>query len=63
MTKQINERIARRKKHIDVLKQMREIMLESENWESLTDWIDAVTAGGIALERLNMLEDAKEREK
>ncbi len=43
----------RRETHIRNLQQMRRTMLESENWENLKPWIEAVTAGGMALQRLN----------
>ena len=39
--------------HVKALQEMRRVMLESENWENLKDWIEAVTAGGMALQRLN----------
>ena len=43
----------RREHHIQTLKKMREVMLKSENWESLKDCIEAVTTGAMALQRLN----------
>lgn len=53
---------ARRETHIKALKEMHDVMLESENWEHLTRFIDAVTAGAFAIARLNELDFGKEQE-
>ena len=45
-----------RQKCIKNLKQMRDTMLESENWENLKGFIDAVTLGGMGLQRLTEME-------
>ena len=45
-----------RQKCIENLKQMRETMLESENWENLKGFIEAVTLGGMGLQRLTEME-------
>ena len=50
----------RREKHVKALQEMRQIMLESENWENLKDFIEAVTAGGMALQRLNKIDFPEE---
>ena len=47
---------ARRETHIEALKEMRDMMLESENWEHMTRLIDAVTAGAFAIARLNKID-------
>lgn len=47
---------ARREEHVRVLQKMRRIMLENENWENLKPEIEAVTAGGMALQRLNKID-------
>ena len=44
---------ANRIEHINALMEMREMMFNSENWESMMRLINAVTAGAFALERLN----------
>ena len=51
------ERNQRIQKQIDTLKEMRDVMLEQENWESLKRFIDAVTYGGMALGKLLEKED------
>lgn len=40
------------------LQEMRNTMLESENWENLKGYIDAVTYGGMALQRIIRDEEA-----
>ena len=42
-----------RLKHIEALKEMRDMMLNDENWENMKRLIEAVTAGAFALARLN----------
>ena len=44
---------ADREEHIKALMEMRNMMFESDNWESMMRLINAVTAGAFALERLN----------
>ena len=39
--------------HIKALREMRDMMLNDENWENMTRLISAVTAGAFALARLN----------
>jgi hypothetical protein len=39
---------------------MRDMMLESENWEHMKRLIDAVTAGTFAIARLNEINFGKE---
>ncbi len=51
------ERNQRIQKQIDTLKEMRDVMLAQENWESLKRFIDAVTYGGMALGKLLEMED------
>lgn len=58
-TEEIEARIKRREIHIENLRKMKDIMLESDNWENMKNLIDAVTAGAFALARLNK-EDEKE---
>lgn len=56
MTEEDKELKARREGHIQALKEMRDMMLESENWERLTRLIDAVIAGAFAIARLNEID-------
>lgn len=51
---------ARREKHIEALREMRDMMLESDNWENMTRLIDAVTAGAFAIARLNEIDFGEE---
>ena len=50
---------ARREAHIEALKEMRDVMLESEDWEHMKRLIDAVTAGAFAIARLNKIDFGK----
>lgn len=45
-----------RKEAIEALKEMRDMMLESPNWESMKRLIDAVTMGAFAIARLNEID-------
>ena len=56
MTEEDKELKERREGHIQALKEMRDTMLESENWEHLKRLIDAVTAGAFAIARLNEID-------
>ena len=62
MTEHYKER-AEAKKHreeaIDTLKEMRDMMMESENWESMMRLVDAVTMGAFAIARLNEIDYGK----
>ena len=60
MTEEDKELKARREGHIQALKEMRDTMLESENWEHLKRLIDAVTAGAFAIARLNKIDFGEE---
>lgn len=42
----------RREHQVECLKRMRQMMLDSENWENMKNLIEAVTAGGMALQTL-----------
>lgn len=60
----MTEEEVKTKKHredaIDALKEMRDMMMESENWESLMRLVDAVTMGAFAIARLNEIDFGKE---
>ena len=54
---------AETKKHreeaIETLKEMRDVMMESENWEAMMRLVDAVTMGAFAIARLNEIDYGK----
>lgn len=60
----MSEEEAKTRKHreeaIDALKEMRDMMMESDNWESLMRLVDAVTLGAFAIARLNEIDYGKE---
>lgn len=57
------ERIRKRKleKHVEMLKEMRNAVLEDENWENMKRVIEALTAGAMAIQRI-IKEDFGEQE-
>lgn len=59
MTKQEKDAKHHREEAIKTLKEMRDMMLESDNWESLMRLIDAVTMGAFAIARLNEIDFGK----
>jgi hypothetical protein len=46
------ERKAKLEERVKTLKEMRDVMLNSENWESMKRLIEAVTAGAMAIQRI-----------
>ena len=54
---------AETKKHreeaIEALKEMRDMMMNSDNWESMMRLVDAVTMGAFAIARLNEIDYGK----
>lgn len=56
MTKQEEETKKHREEAIDTLKEMRDMMMESDNWESLMRLVDAITLGAFAIARLNEID-------
>lgn len=60
MTEQEKETKKRREEAIEALKEMRDMMMESDNWESLMRLVDAVTMGAFAIARLNEIDYGKE---
>lgn len=46
------DRKERLKKHVETLKEMRETMLNDENWEIMKRLIEACTAGAMAIQRV-----------
>lgn len=46
------ERKAKLEERVKTLKEMRDVMLNSENWESMKRLIEAVTAGAMAIQRV-----------
>lgn len=59
MTKEQAETKKHREEAIDTLKEMRDVMMESDNWESLMRLVDAVTMGAFAIARLNEIDYGK----
>ena len=46
------ERKERLQGHVETLKEMRQTMLNDENWESMKRLIEACTAGAMAIQRI-----------
>lgn len=55
------ERKERLQGHVETLKEMRQTMLNDENWESMKRLIEACTAGAMAIQRI-IKEDFGEQE-
>lgn len=55
------ERKERLKGHVETLKEMRQTMLNDENWEIMKRLIEACTVGAMAIQRI-IKEDFGERE-
>lgn len=62
MTKAEAETKKHREEAIEALKEMRDMMMESENWEAMMRLVDAVTMGAFAIARLNEIDYGKEQE-
>lgn len=60
MTEQEKETKKHREEAIKALKEMRDMMMSSDNWESMKRLIDAVTMGAFAIARLNQIDYGKE---
>lgn len=56
MTEQEKETKKHREEAIKALKEMRDMMMNSDNWESLMRLVDAVTLGAFAIARLNEID-------
>ena len=56
MTKQEEETKKHREEAIDALKEMRDMMMNSDNWENMLRLVDAVTMGAFAISRLNEID-------
>ena len=56
MTEQEKNAKKHREEAIETLKEMRDMMAESERWASLMRLIDAVTMGAFAIMRLNEID-------
>ena len=59
MTEQEKDAKKHREEAIKTLKEMRDMMMESDNWESLMRLVDAVTLGAFAIARLNEIDYGK----
>ena len=62
MTREEAETKKHREEAIVALREMRDIMINSEEWESMKRLIDAVTMGAFAIARLNEIDYGKEQE-
>ena len=60
MTKQELETKKHREEAIETLRELREMMMNSDNWESLMRLVDAVTLGAFAIQRINESDFGKE---
>lgn len=59
MTEQEKDTKKHREESIKALKEMRDMMMNSDNWESMKRLIDAVTMGAFAIARLNEIDYGK----
>ena len=62
MTKAEAETKKHREEAIEALKEMRDMMMKSDNWEAMMRLVDAVTMGAFAIARLNEIDYGKEQE-
>ena len=62
MTKSEAETKKHREEAIEALKEMRDMMMNSDNWEAMMRLVDAVTMGAFAIARLNEIDYGKEQE-
>ena len=62
MTKAEAETKKHREEAIETLGEMRDMMMHSDNWESMMRLVDAVTLGAFAIQRLNAIDFGKEKE-
>lgn len=56
MTEQEKETKKHREEAIKTLKKMRDMMMNSDEWESMMRLVDAVTLGAFAIARLNEID-------
>lgn len=59
MSEQEKETKKHREEAIETLKEMRDMMMNSDDWESLMRLVDAVTMGAFAIARLNEIDYGK----
>ena len=60
MTEQEIETKKHREEAIQALKEMRDMMMNDDNWENMMRLVDAVTMGAFAIARLNEIDYGKE---
>lgn len=60
MTEQEKETRKHREEAISTLKEMRDMMMNSDDWESMMRLVDAVTMGAFAIARLNEIDYGKD---
>lgn len=56
MTEQEKETKKHREEAIKALMEMRDMMMNDDNWENMLRLVDAVTLGAFAIERLNKID-------
>lgn len=61
MTEKEVETRQHREDAIQALKEMRDMMMNSDNWENMMRLIDAVTMGAFAIARLNEIDFGKDK--
>lgn len=59
MTGQEKDTKKHREEAVKALKEIRDMMMNSDNWESMRRLIDAVTMGAFAIARLNEIDYGK----
>lgn len=59
MTEQEKETKKHREEAIEALKEMRDMMMNDDNWENMLRLVDAVTMGAFAIARLNEIDYGK----
>ena len=60
MTEKDVETKKHREEAIDALREMRDMMMNSDNWENMMRLVDAVTLGAFAIQRLNEIDYGKD---
>lgn len=62
MTEQEKDTKKHREEAIQALKEMRDMMMNDDNWENMLRLVDAVTMGAFAIARLNEIDYGEDGE-
>lgn len=62
MTEQEKDTKKHREEAIQALKEMRDMMINDDNWENMMRLVDAVTMGAFAIARLNEIDYGEDGE-